>query len=66
MLLKTDETIFKVSISWPLESGDDESDSLWGTNAYEFKKAHYAMWIREDKFDNDVMKFLSKSNVILN
>lgn len=49
---QTDETIFKVSISWPLDSGSyeltcgtetnkfktaDECDSYWGTEAYKFK-----------------------------
>ena len=37
---KTDVTTFKVSISWPLDSGSDELDkidSVWGTNAYNFK-----------------------------
>lgn len=38
ILSKTDEATFKVSISWPLDSGDDEWDSLWGTKAYKFKK----------------------------
>lgn len=38
ILSQTDEAIFKVSISWPLDSGDDEWDSLWGTKAYKFKK----------------------------
>ena len=35
---KTDETVFRVSISWPLNSGNDELDSIWGTNAYNYKK----------------------------
>lgn len=45
---KTDETVFKVSISWPLDSKmeetdnetgmtADELDSYWGTEAYKFK-----------------------------
>lgn len=38
ILSQTDEAVFKVSISWPLDSGDDEWDSLWGTKAYKFKK----------------------------
>ena len=36
---KTDETIFRVSISWPLDSGNDKLDSDWGTKAYEYKLA---------------------------
>ena len=34
----TDEATFKVSISWPLDSGDDALDSEWGTKAYKFKQ----------------------------
>ena len=44
VLAKTDEATFKVSISWPLDPGKDESgkdlnivDSQWGTDAYNFK-----------------------------
>jgi len=37
ILAGTDETTFKVSITWPLDSGNDELDSLWGTKAYKFK-----------------------------
>lgn len=39
---KTDETVFKVSISWPLDSGKDELDSIWGNDAYQFKIAEQA------------------------
>lgn len=31
-------TSFEVSISWPLDSGNDELDSVWGVNAYNFVK----------------------------
>lgn len=37
ILAGTDETTFKVSISWPLDSDNDELDSIWGTKAYQFK-----------------------------
>lgn len=44
VLAKTDEATFKVSISWPLDPGKDETgkdlnivDSQWGTDAYNFK-----------------------------
>lgn len=37
ILAQTDESTFKVSISWPLDSGNDELDSEWGTRAYNFK-----------------------------
>lgn len=29
---------FTVSVSWPLDSGNDKLDSEWGTKAYEFQK----------------------------
>ena len=37
VLSKGDESIFEVSVSWPLDSGQDEIDSLWGTEAYKFQ-----------------------------
>ena len=45
ILAKTDESTFKVSISWPLDSGNnkdsywgsDEKDSYWGNEAYKFR-----------------------------
>lgn len=37
VLAKTDETVFKVTVSWPLDSGNDARDSSWGTKAYQFK-----------------------------
>lgn len=39
ILASTDESVFKVSISWPLDSGNDEFDSIWGTRAYNFKNS---------------------------
>lgn len=38
ILATTGEAYFEVSISWPLDSGDDEFDTLWGTAAYEFQQ----------------------------
>lgn len=32
------ESQFDVSVSWPLDSGDDINDSIWGNKAYEFQK----------------------------
>lgn len=32
-----DETQFEVSISWPLDSGNDALDSTWGRNSYTFQ-----------------------------
>ncbi len=33
---KKDKTTFVVSLSWPLDSGNDELDSKWGNDAYNF------------------------------
>lgn len=42
-LLKTGESKFSVSVSWPLDSDDDELDSLWGTAAYDFEEYQSSM-----------------------
>ena len=34
-----DTSTFEVSVSWPLDSGNDSLDSLWGMNAYNFQKS---------------------------
>lgn len=34
-----DESVFDVSISWPLDSDTNEIDSEWGTNAYKFQQS---------------------------
>ena len=47
LLTDGDETDFKVSVSWPLDSGDDEFDTEWGNKAYDFQKNEKA------KADND-------------
>lgn len=44
---QTDEALFKVSISWPLDSGTDNLDSYWGNEAYNFKTNE------QKKKDND-------------
>lgn len=36
VLSKGSESVFNVSISWPLDSGDDNLDSVWGNKAYQF------------------------------
>ncbi len=38
ILAKNDQSSFEVSISWPLDSGNNNSDSIWGSDAYNFKK----------------------------
>ncbi len=37
-----DSSTFEVSVSWPLDSGNDEVDSLWGANAYNFQNSEKA------------------------
>ncbi|MFA5602758.1 MAG: hypothetical protein WDA21_03365 [Bacilli bacterium] len=37
-LAQGDESDFEVSISWPLDSGDNVLDSFWGNKAYEFQQ----------------------------
>lgn len=36
VLTKSEPALFEISISWPLDSGDDTIDSFWGTEAYKF------------------------------
>lgn len=31
---------FNVKVIWPFESGNDELDTLWGNNSYEFKQTY--------------------------
>lgn len=33
-----DFTTFKVDVKWPYEQNNDDADTIWGHNAYEFKK----------------------------
>lgn len=55
ILAGTDEATFKVSISWPLDSGNDKLDGEWGTAAYKFKLAEQAIKIdaenKGEKYD---------------
>ena len=38
VLAETGTGSFEVSVSWPLDSGNDSLDSEWGKNAYQFDK----------------------------
>ncbi len=38
-LAQVGESSFEVSISWPLDSGNDELDGIWGANAYQFRQS---------------------------
>jgi hypothetical protein len=42
ILAKGEESSFEVSVSWPLDSGIDSLDSLWGTEAYKFEQSELA------------------------
>lgn len=41
-ILAGEESSFEVSVSWPLDSDNNELDSLWGTDAYNFQKSEEA------------------------
>lgn len=56
ILAKTDESTFKVSISWPLDSGTDKLDSDWGTNAYKFKES-------EQKLKNNDSSYQMRASI---
>lgn len=34
-----DSSTFEVSVSWPLDSGNDQLDTIWGMNAYNFQQS---------------------------
>ena len=42
LLAKGKNAFFEVSISWPLDSDNDNLDSLWGTESYKFQQAELA------------------------
>jgi len=41
ILAKGEDSDFEVSISWPLDSGSDTLDSLWGNEAYKFHQKEH-------------------------
>jgi len=55
------ESVFDVSVSWPLDSGNDKNDSLWGTKAYEFQDSE------QKKYEADKSYTVKPSiNVVIN
>lgn len=44
------ESKFTVSVSWPLDSGDDESDSDWGKAAYDFESYQSSMLASDSSY----------------
>lgn len=60
VLAKGDESQFALTITWPLDSGQDEYDSLWGNRAYKFQKAE----VEKQKINTDY-EILSPVQVII-
>ena len=46
-----DSSTFEVSVSWPLDSGNDGLDSLWGTNAYNFQQSEQRKLIENPNYE---------------
>ena len=46
-----DTSTFEVSVSWPLDSGNDSIDSLWGMNAYNFQQSEQKKLIDDPNYD---------------
>lgn len=49
-LAQTGEVTFDLSLSWPLDSGDDEADSIWGTAAYEFQQQEKLLYNQDNSY----------------
>ena len=49
-IAKTGESYFNISISWPLDSGEDSLDTLWGTNAYNFQESEAAKFALDPQY----------------
>ena len=45
-----DSSTFEVSVSWPLDSGNDSLDSLWGMNAYNFQKSEKERFAQDPNY----------------
>ena len=46
-----DSSTFEVSVSWPLDSGNDSLDSLWGMNAYNFQQDEQRKLIEDSSYE---------------
>jgi len=46
-----DTSTFEVSVSWPLDSGNDELDSLWGINAYNFQQGEQRRLVEDSSYE---------------
>ena len=41
---------FNLSVSWPLDSGDDSFDSEWGTRAYQYQRSEQSHHLEDDSY----------------
>lgn len=46
-----DSSTFEVSVSWPLDSGNDSLDSLWGMNAYNFQQGEQSRLSQDSSYE---------------
>lgn len=46
-----DTSTFEVSVSWPLDSGNDNIDSQWGMNAYNFQKSEQDRLVENPNYE---------------
>ena len=46
---------FVVSVSWPLDSGDDALDTEWGTKAYEFQSGEANKLKADENYQLEVL-----------
>lgn len=45
-----DSSTFEVSVSWPLDSGNDALDSTWGTNSYNFQQGEQRRLLNDPNY----------------
>ena len=45
-----DSSTFEVSVSWPLDSGNDALDSTWGTNSYNFQQSEQRRALNDSNY----------------
>ena len=45
-----DTSTFEVSVSWPLDSGNDSADSNWGNDAYAFQRSEQTMYENDPNY----------------
>lgn len=56
-----EETIFDLSVSWPLDSGDDEEDTKWGIKAHEFLESEIQKSEQDSSYQKDPSIFVQIS-----